>query len=130
MISVYKTVQSFAQFLNNWLLKGGKLVDQATANARAEICVQCHNCVPSSEVRKSCCGGGAAANTAIAVARKLIIQNKTTPSDKKLLTCGLCGCDLKIKVWIPINALGIEKQDANAYPTHCWLKKVVEDKEV
>lgn len=129
MISVFQTVQSFAQFLNNWLLKGGKLVDQNTANARAEICAQCHNCKPTKEVRKSCCGGGAAANTAIAVARKLIIQNKSTTSDKKLLACALCGCDLKIKVWIPNEAL-YTKDDANAWPTHCWIKKIVENKEV
>lgn len=129
MISVFQTVQSFAQFLNNWLLKGGKLVDQATANARAEICAQCHNNRSSKEVRKSCCGGGAAANTAVAVARKLIIHNKTTTSDKKLLTCAICGCDNKIKVWIPNDAI-YTKDDANAFPTFCWVKKIVEDKQV
>lgn len=129
MISIFQTVQSFAQFLNNWLLKGGQLVDQNTANTRAAICAACHNNLGSKEVRKSCCGGGAAANAAVAVARKLIIQNKTTPSDKNLLTCKICGCDNKISVWIPNDALVIP-EDANAYPTFCYKKKIVEGQNV
>lgn len=129
MISIFKTVQSFVQFLLNWMLKGGSLVDQNTANIRAQICAACHNNLPSKEVRKACCGGGAAANAALYAARKLIIQNKSTPSDKQLLVCALCSCDLKIKVWIPNAALYV-KDDANAWPTHCWVKKILEDKEV
>lgn len=129
MITLYQSVQAFVQFLLNWKLKGGSLVDQATANARAEICSGCHNNKPTKEVRKSCCGGGAAANAALYAARKLIIQNKTTSSDKKLLVCDLCKCDLKIKVWIPNDAL-ITPEDINAYPTFCFMKKLAEGKQI
>jgi hypothetical protein len=129
MINVFQSVQSFVQFLLNWKLKGGGLVDQATANARASICVSCHNNKSSKEVRKACCGGGAAANTALYAARKLIIQNKVTPSDKQLLVCAICSCDLRIKVWIPNSAL-VEPEDANAFPTFCWVKKIAESKEL
>lgn len=129
MIGIFKTVQAFVQFLLNWKLKGGKLVTQEIANERAAICGQCHNNLPSSEVRKSCCGGKGAANAAVAVARKVIIQNKATTSDKKLLTCGICQCDLKIKVWIPSEALVIP-EDINAYPTFCFIKKLQEGKQV
>lgn len=129
MITFFQSVQSFVQSLLNWQLSGGKLVDHNTANIRAATCVGCHNNLPSKEVRKSCCGGGAAANAALWAARKVIIQNKVTASDKQLLTCGLCGCDLKIKVWIPNSAL-LSAADANAYPTFCWNKKIVEGTEL
>lgn len=129
MINVFQSVQSFVQFLLNWKLKGGGLVDQNTANIRAAVCVSCHNNKGSKEVRKSCCGGGAASNAALYAARKLIIQNKSTPSDKQLLVCAICSCDLKIKVWIPNSAL-LEPDDANAYPDFCWQKKIVQGSEV
>ena len=130
MINFFKSVDEFAQLLKNWILTGGKLVDQNVANERAAICAGCHNNVGSSEVRKACCGGGVATTAALWTARKLIIQQKITDSDRKLLTCGLCGCDLKIKVWIPLQVLGQTKEEANAWPTFCWMKKVLEDKEV
>lgn len=129
MITLFQSVQAFVQFLLNWKLKGGNLVDYNTANIRAAICAPCHNNKSSKEVRKSCCGGGAAANAALYAARKLIIQNKTTESDKKLLVCDICKCDLKIKVWIPNDAL-LTPDDANAYPDFCWQKKIVQGVEI
>lgn len=130
MIPIFQSVSQFVDFLKEWVNSGGQLVDQNTANTRAEICAGCHNNLASTEVRKTCCGGGAASNAALWVARHMIIQNKTTPMDKQLLVCGLCGCDLKIKVWAPLQALKQTKEDANAWPTFCWCKKVLEDKEV
>lgn len=129
MISVFKSVKDFVAFLLNWRKSGGELVDQNTATIRASICVGCHNNVPSSEVRKACCGGGAAANAALWAARKIIIQTKSTSYDKQLFVCALCSCDLKIKVWIP-NSVLLAPEDANAYPTFCWQKKIVEGSEL
>lgn len=130
MIPFFQSVTSFTDFLKSFITSGGKLVGKNVANTRAEICVGCHNNQASTEVRKSCCGGGAANTAALWAARVMIIQNRTTPSDKQLLVCSLCGCDLKIKVWIPLEALGQTKEEANAWPTFCWCKKILEDKEV
>lgn len=129
MISIFKTVQSFVQFLWNWKIGGGNLLDQNTANIRASICVGCHNNLPSGEVRKGCCGGGAIANAAVNVARKSILGFKSTPSDKKLLTCKLCGCDNRITVWIP-NAALLKPEEANAYPSFCFKKAVLQGKDL
>lgn len=129
MISLFKSVESFAAFLKNWILTGGKLVDQEVANARAKICASCHSNKSSNEVRKTCCGGGQAANMAVFAARQLIIQGKSTPYDKDLLTCEHCGCDNKISVWIP-NEVLLHHNDANAFPTFCYKKKILEGKEV
>jgi len=129
-VTFFNTVQSFVQFLLNWFLKGGQLVDQNTANIRASICGSCFNNKPSDEVKKGCGACNKMGNVVINSIRSKIIGKLTTTSDAKLLTCGLCGCDLRIKVWIPLSALGQTKEEANAWPTFCWRKKILENAEV
>lgn len=129
-IPFHQTVQSFVQFLWNWKVSGGNLVDQNTANQRAETCVACHNNLSSKEVRKGGCGVcQKMGNATINMIRSKIIKGNGTPSDAKLLTCGICGCCLKISVWIP-NAVLLKSGDANAYPEFCWKKKVVEGRDI
>ena len=130
-VTFFNTVQSFVQFLLNWYLKGAKLVDQNTANIRAMTCVGCHNNIPTKEIKKGGCSscnkmGGVVLNS---IRSKIIGGSKTT-SDSKLLACALCGCDLKIKVWIPLEVLGQTKEEANAWPSFCWRKKILENQEV
>ena len=127
-ISTFKTVQSFVQFLWNWYIGGGQLLDQNTANLRAAICVQCHNNKPSSEVRK-CSTCHKMGNAVIQKVRQQILKNNTTPLDSRLLTCGICGCDNRITVWIP-NQILLKAEDANAYPGFCFKKKIVENTEL
>lgn len=129
-VSYFNTVQSFVQFLWNWILGGGQLVDQNTANIRAALCVNCHNNKGSGEVRKKvCCGGGKLANIVVDKARASIIKQNKTVGDARLLVCGICGCDNKISVWIPNNVL-LKPEDANAYPGFCWRKAVTEGRDL
>lgn len=129
-VSFFHSVQSFVQFLLNWTLKGGKLVEQGTADARAAICSACHNNKPTSEIRnRSCCGGNKVANAVISAARSKIIKDAKSTNDAKLLACAICGCDNKISVWIPNNVL-LKPEDANAYPSFCWKKKITEGQDV
>lgn len=130
-VTFFNTVQSFAQFLLNWALTGGKLVDQNTANIRAAICAGCFNNKPTNEIKKGGCSscnkmGGIVLNSI----RDKIISGKKTTSEGKLLACALCGCDLRIKVWVPLQVLGQTKEEANAWPTFCWRKKILEGTEV
>ena len=129
-VSYYHTVQSFVQFLLNWYLKGGKLVDQNTANIRAATCAGCHNNLPSSEVRKGGCGTcNKIGNMAINAVRAKIIGSHSTTSDAKLLSCRICGCDNRISVWIP-NDILLSPEEANAFPTHCYKKARLENKDL
>lgn len=128
-VTKFQTVQSFVQFLLNWYLKGGQLVDQATANTRAAICAACHNDLPSSEVRRGCSTCNKMGNVVLNSVRQKIIKNNSTPHDSKLLTCAICGCCLKISVWIP-NQMLLKNEDANAYPTHCWKKAILENRDL
>jgi len=130
-IPFFHTVKSFTQFLWNWKLTGGGLVDQNTANIRAGICAGCHNNVPSKDVRKGGCGVcNKMGNKVINSIRSTIIENNNTTSDNALLACSVCGCDLRITVWMPLAALGQTKEEANAWPSFCWRKAVLEDKEL
>lgn len=126
-VSFFHTVQSFAQFLLNWALSGGQLVDQNTANLRAEICKACHNNKPSSEVRQGCSTCNKMGSLVINSVRSKIIGKHSTPSDNKILTCGICGCDNKISVWIP-NEILLSPEEANAFPTFCWKKARLENR--
>lgn len=128
MVTIWKGLQNFTDFLWNWLNSGGSLVDQSLANSRAETCVPCHNNVNVDQaVKIGCCGRGA--NAAMNELKKRIIQTRSTPSDNNLKSCALCGCYLPVKVWIPIDAMGITKEDANAYPAFCFIKKELSPEE-
>lgn len=128
-ISFFQTVQSFSQFVMNYILKGGGLVDQNTANIRAQICAACTNNKPSGDIRKVCSSCNKISNAVINKFRSAIIKDNKTTSDARLLACSLCGCDLKISVWIPNNIL-LTKADANAYPSYCFKKAILEDRDV
>lgn len=128
-ISTFQTVQSFVQFLWNWKLGNGQLVDQNTANLRASICAGCHNNKPSSETRGTCSSCNKMGNAILNKVRSSIVGGLTTTSEAKLKTCGICGCDLKISAWIP-NQILLKLEDANAYPSFCWKKKIQENLEV
>lgn len=124
-ITFFHTVKSFTQFLWNWKIQGSPLVDQNTANIRAEICAGCHNNKSSKDVRKGCAVCNKMGNKALDQVRSSIIDNNHTTSDHRLLACAICGCDNRISVWIPNNVL-LSLEDANAYPDFCWKKKILE----
>lgn len=129
-VTFFHTLKSFSQFLWNFKLQGSQIVDQNTANIRASICATCHNNRPSGDVRKGGCAVcNKMGNKAIAKVRSDIIGQNVTTSDSSLLACAVCGCDLRLSVWIP-NSVLLASEDANAYPAFCWKKKVVEGQDL
>lgn len=124
-ITFFNTVKSFTQFLWNWKLQGSPLVDQNTANLRAEICAGCHNNKQSKDVRKGCSACNKMGNKVLDGIRDSIISGHRTTFDGRLLACSICGCDNRISVWIP-NEVLLTVEDANAFPAFCWKKKVTE----
>lgn len=128
-LTFFQTIQSFGQFINNWIAQGKPLVSQEIANARAAICASCHNNVATHEIK----GGCSACQKGSMILRKLkstFIGSRTTPSDAKLKACALCGCPLQMKVWMPLAAMDSKVEEANAFPTFCWRKAIVEGKEI
>lgn len=128
-VTLFKTVQSFAQFVKNFILNGGRLLDQNTANLRAEICAGCHNNKSTSDITKTCSACNKISRFAVNKFRNMVIKDNITTSDARLLACGICGCDLKITVWVPNSAL-LSKEDSNAYPTFCFKKAILRDADI
>lgn len=128
-IITFKTVKSFTQFLWNWKIGGSQLVDQNTANIRATICSACHNNQLGGDIKSKCGVCNKMGNKALDSIRDDIISGNRTPTDMLLNTCGICGCDLKISVWIP-NSILLSVSDANAYPEFCWKKKVLDNQDL
>lgn len=94
-----------------WALKGFKTVDQAEADRRAAICARC----PSNKRVAGClsCGG----------IRKMVDRlkgDRSTPFDNDLHACEECGCELKVKVWLPLDAVD---NTGVTFPDHCWNEK-------
>ena len=125
----FKTVKAFTQFLWNWKLGGSQLVDQNTANLRAAICAGCHNNKKGGDIKGGCSVCNKMGNKALDQIRDTIISGNRTTSDSRLLTCSICGCDNKISVWIP-NSVLLQVDDANAFPSFCWKKKVIDNQDL
>lgn len=125
-VTFFQTLQSFSQFVMNYILSGGGLVDQNTANLRAEVCAACTNNKPSGDIRTGGCGVcQKMSNGVLNAFRTNVIKDNQTTSDYKLLACSICGCDNRISVWMPNQAL-LGTADANAFPTYCWKKKILD----
>lgn len=124
--TVGQNVRSFATTVKNYLLSGGVLVDQNTANIRSECCAGCHNNVPSAEARRApggCSKCAKMVQTGIDVIRNIALAGRKTSGDEKLMACRLCGCDLRIKVWVPVKYFDPECKELNKWPSFCWCKK-------
>jgi hypothetical protein len=127
------TINTIHTFLNTtmaWLRNGGELVPVKEAIQRSKICVECpYN---NGRMRGRCPG---------CFARKAIwfiyghlgnrvdgkpgrnpekIPVSENPHNEELTYCGKCGCDLKLKVFIPTEVIDTTGVD---YPVWCWQKE-------
>jgi hypothetical protein len=123
-----RKVLTGAKTLVEWLGAGGKAVEPAKANARAEVCASCiHNgtgdwthyfTVPvSAGIRKM---------LSIKNAMKL-----KTDYDSKLNVCEICLCPLPLKVWVDIEHIKLttDEQTVSALPTHCWIRLEIDSEQ-
>ena len=119
------SLQTLFESLKNYVLTGGQLVDQNTANIRAEICAACHNNKPDSEAKRGCCGKGLVASAASLAIKKTIVGDRVTTSHSKLGKCDICGCPNNLTVWFPSNPIGDNDDTKNAFPSFCWRKQII-----
>lgn len=119
--------KKFLAVVNRLAKKGVALVSDEMADDRASICVNCPFNVPAHQARGGCqsCGKNIfnqLAEGSIEVFRKTILGTKKTTYNERLQTCQKCGCDLKLKVWIPKDVLGHTAAELELMPSFCWLK--------
>ncbi len=104
------SLETIARFVRQVLKNGWSYVPQEQADSRAEICSMCPSNVPSFG-----CGACEAATVAIQGVTDMVAQ-KSTPFDPMLKSCAVCGCALRLKVWL-------ETEQDNSFPAHCWVRK-------
>ena len=109
-------VKAFIKSVEGTITSGG-VVDQETAEERTNICMRC----PYNTRLPGCEGCSGIANLVFKV-----IGARKTHNMGHLKQCGVCGCSLKAKVWVPQDTV---KQTANVqnnmndFPDWCWVRK-------
>jgi hypothetical protein len=107
-------ISRFLKTVKNWMASGGVPVDPSEANRRAEICSKCPMNVDVS---------GCLACKKLVSSLFPSLKGLTTDHDAELEGCAGCGCQLKMKVWLPFEVLPDGLEDAEMYHEDCWIRK-------
>jgi len=98
-------------------IEAGGVVDQQTAEKRADVCLQC----PYNQKLAGCDGCNGIASTVFNLIGARRVRNMGS-----LRSCGICGCALKAKIWVPDNVLKDTARIQNNmedFPSWCWVNK-------
>lgn len=107
-------VWNWMQSMAGWAATGLSIVTQEAAEERAEICTKC----PKNRFLNACFGC-----RGVSELLEKIVGPRTTTKDANLHQCGACGgCVLKVKVWLPLEAIKSESYQQDL-PVFCWLKQ-------
>lgn len=101
--------------LAEWLGEGGLPVMREQAALRAKTCMECpHNWTQRVSLEMS-------------VAKVIRDSNKVRSAigaelddESRIGTCGICGCYLPLKIWVPLKHLAPKPGE---FPDHCWATK-------
>jgi hypothetical protein len=114
-----RTLADLIQFGNvakRYIDTGGELVPQEEAERRATICLQCPMHKPISGFCLTC----KAADIVSWLWRAK--QDRATSVDGSLMACGVCGCDLKLSVHIPLEVQRDDRFTPQDFPGSCWKR--------
>lgn len=122
--------------LLSWLASGFEFVPQAEADARAAVCASC----PFNGPAVGCTGCVGSAMQTLRVSLRQLVGARKTAVDGRLNSCYICGCELRVKVWVPraILASHMSGDQAKAFPAGdapgmppgfagCWLRSAPHD---
>ena len=109
-------VQRFGRTVYHAAINNKPLVDPAEAERRAVICASCPMNVPIE--------GCVMCKT---ILRKIAeyVGARTTPHCNLLQGCGVCGCELKVAVWVDLETQqqAIDPETNAAFPSGCWKRR-------
>lgn len=106
------------QVLFDWFLNGKQKVAQELADNRARTCSTCYANVEPAGC--SSCSQGKLRELA-----EKVVGGDSTPHDQYLKSCAYCACQLRAKIWLPVDVLRrhTPEEELKRMPEHCWLVK-------
>ena len=108
-------IARFLKTIWDWgTTSGFAFVSQEEAERRAAICARC----PMNTQVSGCLGC-----TGVARLINRIRRDRTTSFDNDLDACNVCGCELKVKVLVPLDVIDNSGLD---YPDWCWNNQTKE----
>ena len=108
----FGNAKRFLRSAYNFIKEGGETVPQKKAEERALVCSEC----PQNDRNAK---GKLCPDCLKGVMFIFLRKRLHTKKDEKLTYCYVCGCDLRVKVHIPIGAIDNEGV-LEKYPKHCW----------
>lgn len=116
LIDVAKRYADGLKTITDWLGAGGICVDIPQAQERTSICLKCPHNVKGGIIPES---------VASAIKRQVELKNEIglrTKGISDLHTCELCTCYLPLKIFVPLENLGVDEKEATEqFPRFCWL---------
>lgn len=114
-------VKAYLKTTMAWMKAGMPYVEQELATKRASICKMC----PYNQPVKFGCTACSKIPTLITET----IGGRSTPLDNDLRACGVCKCQLKAAVHIPVElkVKYMTKAMIERLPSFCWIKNEVKD---
>jgi hypothetical protein len=117
------SVVAGSETLVDWISSGAEAVKPSVSEERAVICSECPR-NESGELLRWFTRPAAAAIKAAVESRKGM--NLSTTMDDKLGVCSACGCELHLKVHLPLDRIKahMSKETMEALDPRCWITKV------
>jgi hypothetical protein len=101
--------------LKEWLGDGAKTVSTDQAQLRANVCLQCPKHSTTAFLEEI---------TAGAIKRQVELKNHLqlrVYGEKSLHVCEVCGCAMKLKVWLPLETILPDEEEKAKFDPRCWL---------
>lgn len=116
-----------AAILKGWLGNGANPVPQEKADLRSLSCLQGNNGAECPHLKAPRWWETAKDSIATAIKEQLEEKSKmklASPMDVHPRLCGVCGCCMPLKVFVPIEYIATHTPDDKwkQYPAYCWQR--------
>jgi len=114
-----KNIVRGAETIREWLSDDGATADPREAQSRADACLNCPLNQPGGKIEEV---------TANAIKRHLEVKKHLglrVKGEKSLNECKMCGCQIRLKIWVPIHIVKkhLTDREIGMAPQHCWQTK-------
>jgi hypothetical protein len=110
-----------AKTLARWIGEGHQPVDSKLANHRSGVCETCPFNIPGDWFDRVT---GAIADMVREEVTAKSAMDLRVQNEDKLGTCHACGCNLRLKVWVPLSVImgRTSKEEFEELSPNCWIR--------